>query len=240
MITRNISLIACFFTKVFVTLPPQAIKKVMSNDISQSVSQGSYGAYDEENRRIQEVSDELRRCCQLYEAQLRDGKNDLNRLEAELRAAEQYAKENGIWVPMHEVFDLGVPGPSGNENDTYVSNDIIYKVNNLLNSGSILRLLDKVMCHNTLFPNTYYVLYGFTGFEGRSIMPILQQHLVKNAQPATCIEIDTYMAALGFLKKNNEGRYANSDYEVWDMVPRNILKDNGGDMYVIDAEIKRL
>ena len=33
----------------------------MSNDLSESVSQGSYGAYDEENRRIQEVSDELRR-----------------------------------------------------------------------------------------------------------------------------------------------------------------------------------
>ena len=71
-------------------------------------------------------------------------------------------------------------------------------------------------------------------------MPILQQHLVKYAQPATSIEIDTYMAALGFLKKNNEGRYANGEYEVWDMVPRNILKDNGGDMYVVDAEIKRL
>ncbi len=26
-----------------------------------------------------------------------------------------------------------------NENDTYVSNDIVYKVNNLLNSGSIHR-----------------------------------------------------------------------------------------------------
>ena len=40
-------------------------------------------------------------------------------------------KENGIWIPMSDVFDLGVSGPSGNENDTYVSNDIIYKVNAL-------------------------------------------------------------------------------------------------------------
>ena len=42
------------------------------------------------------------------------------------------AKENGIWIPISDVFDLGVSGPSGNENDTYVSNDIIYKVNNAL------------------------------------------------------------------------------------------------------------
>ena len=209
----------------------------MSNDLSESVSQGSYGAYDEENRRIQEVSDELRRRCQLYEAQLRDGQNDVTRLDIEQRVAEMYAKDNGMWIPMSDIFDLGVPGPSGNENDTYVSNDIIYKVNNLLNRASILRLLEKISAHNNLFPNTFYGLYGFTGFEGRSVMPILKQHLVKNAKSATSIEIDTYMAALGFLKKNNEGRYANSDYEVWDLVPRNVLVDADGDMYVVDAEI---
>ena len=52
---------------------------------------------------------------------------------------------------MDQVFNLGTPGPSGNENDTYVSNDVIFKVNNLLNSGSILRLFDKVRMHNEIF-----------------------------------------------------------------------------------------
>jgi hypothetical protein len=63
---------------------------------------------------------------------------------------------------------------------------------------------------------------------------------VKNAQPATPIEIETYMAAIGFTKKNNEGRFTNNMYEVWDLVPRNVLKDNDGDIYVVDAEIKGL
>ena len=66
-----------------------------------------------------------------------------------------------MWVPMLKVFDLGEPDPSGNENDTYVSNDIVYKVNNLLNSGSILKLLDKISWHNILFYDTFYKLYGF-------------------------------------------------------------------------------
>lgn len=35
----------------------------MEDDVSQSVSQGGYGAYDEENRRIQEISNELQRLC---------------------------------------------------------------------------------------------------------------------------------------------------------------------------------
>lgn len=69
-------------------------------------------------------------------------------------------------------------------------------------------------------------------------MPILQQRLVKNATLATTIEIDSYMAALGFTKLNNEGRYANADFEVWDLVPRNVLVDAEGDIFVVDAEIK--
>ena len=68
-------------------------------------------------------------------------------------------------------------------------------------------------------------------------MPIFQQRLVKNAILASPIEIDTYMAAIGFDKVNKEGRYANADFEVWDLVPRNVLKDKSGDIYVIDAEI---
>ena len=152
---------------------------------------------------------------------------------------EPMPKENGIWLPMCDVFDLGVPGPSGNENDTYVSNDIIYKVNNLLNTGSILRLLDRIMWHNNLFYDTAYTLQGFTGFDGRTIMPVLQQRLVKDAVPATTIEIETYMAAIGFTKQNDEGRYANAEYEVWDLVPRNVLRDKDGDIFIIDAEIAK-
>ena len=209
----------------------------MKDDILESVSQRGSGEETAENSRIHEVADELHRRCQLYEAQLRDGQNNVNRLEIEQRVAEQYAKESGIWIPMSDVFDLGVPGPSGNENDTYVSNDIIYKVNNLLNTGSILRLLQRTTWHNNLFYDTAYTFFGFTGFDGRTIMPVLQQRLVKNAVPASPIEIETYMAAIGFVKKSNEGRYANGEYEVWDLVPRNVLKDKDGDIFIIDAEI---
>ena len=35
--------------------------------------------------------------------------------------AEQMAKARGYWIPMMQVFSLGVPGPSGNENDIYVA-----------------------------------------------------------------------------------------------------------------------
>ena len=211
----------------------------MNDDLFQSVPQGSIGAQDAENRRIEAIADELRRRCQLYEAQRGDSQSHVTPFEAGQRVAELFAKENGLWIPMDQVFDLGTPGPSGNENDTYVSNDVIFKVNNLLNSGSILRLFDKVRMHNEIFPDTFYQLHAFTGFDGRSIMPILRQDLVKDAEPTPQIAIDTYMAALGFNREDIVGRYSNSDYVVWDLIPRNVLRDHDGDIFVVDAEIKR-
>ena len=68
-------------------------------------------------------------------------------------------------------------------------------------------------------------------------MPILRQDLIKNAVPATSIEIDTYMSAIGFTKNPVDGKYENDSFIVWDVVPRNVLKDKDGDIFVIDAEI---
>ena len=211
----------------------------MSHDIFQSVPQGGIGAQDAENSRIEAVANELRRRCELYEAQCRDSQQDVSRLEIEQRVAESFAKEHGLWLPMENVFDLGVPGPSGNENDTYVTDNSIYKVNNLLNCGSILKLLDKVIMHNILFPETYYRLHAFTGFNGRSVMPVLRQKRIAYSEPTPQIAIDTYMAAIGFDREGSEGRYSNAEYTVWDIVPRNVLRDHDGDIFVVDAEIKR-
>ena len=47
------------------------------------------------------------------------------------------------------------------------------------------------------------------------------------------------MAAIGFTKQNDEGKFANGEFIVWDLVSRNVLRDKDGDIYVIDAEIAR-
>lgn len=39
--------------------------------------------------------------------------------------------------------------------------------------------------------------------------------------------------------QNDVGRFANEEYAVWDLVPRNVLRDKDGDMYVVDAEIAK-
>jgi len=212
----------------------------MDYDIFQSVSQGGDGAQDAENRRIATIADELKRLCAIYEAQCGVSQADVSHFDAEQRAAEQMAKEHGFWIPMMEVFNLGVPGPCGNENDTYVAKDAIYKVNNLLNSGSIVALLKKIMMHNQIFPDTAYCFYGFAGFDGRTVQPVIRQPRVADARPATMVMIETYMAALGFEKTAKVGHFTNGRYEVWDVVPRNALVDSEGDIFVVDAEIMEI
>ena len=56
----------------------------MSHDISESVPQGSIGAQDAENSRIEAIANEVRRLCELYEAQCRDSQQDVIRLEMRL------------------------------------------------------------------------------------------------------------------------------------------------------------
>jgi len=86
------------FLIYFVTLHPSN-NNTMDYDISQPVPQGSFGAQDAENRRIEAIANELRRRCELYEAQRRDCLQDVNHFEAEQRVAEVFAKENGLWLP---------------------------------------------------------------------------------------------------------------------------------------------
>ena len=66
------------------------------------------------------------------------------------------------------------------------------------------------------------------------------QERIENSVPATQIMIDTYMSAIGFEKSEGEGHFTNEVFEVWDVLPRNVLVDKEGDIYVVDAEIKHL
>ena len=50
---------------------------------------------------------------------------------------------------------------------------------------------------------------------------------------------DAVLQELGFTKENDEGRYSNGTFVVWDVLPRNVLVDADGDIYVVDAEIKK-
>lgn len=60
----------------------------MTDDVLKSISQGGNNTETAENNRIYEIVDELRRGCELYEAQFRNGQNYVRHFDTEQRVAE--------------------------------------------------------------------------------------------------------------------------------------------------------
>ena len=167
---------------------------------------------------------------------------DTDRISLENRVTEDYAKNHNLWLSMDDVIKIGGPFPSGHENEVFFSEteQVVYKMNNLFNNeGSILSLLDRLCAFNKIFPETKYEIVGFSGFGSGNVYPILKQQYVASATEAADDEIDAFMQSIGF-RKNNRGSFENDTYEVSDLFPRNVLKDNNGVLYVVDANIKIL
>ena len=80
-------------------------KNKMNDDIFESVSQRGYGAYDEENRRIQEVSNELQRLCRLYETQ--SGASQTNGGSFEEEQCPLVDSDGDIYVADAEIKRIG-------------------------------------------------------------------------------------------------------------------------------------
>ena len=159
-------------------------------------------------------------------------------LKIEASVAETYAKENNLWIPLEETFRWRKLS-GGNENEVFLSdNNRIYKINNLMNDGGILPLLERVLLHNRYFPETCYELVGFTGTEGRSVFPVFRQQYIRRGVEVDIPEIEAYMLKLGF-SKTGDYSYTNGEVTVDDLRPRSVLKDDNGTFYIIDAGLKR-
>lgn len=118
----------------------------------------------EENCSIKIFATELRR-------RIQEGKGDAQAdcsplscesIRYEALIAERLARQEGLWIEFPDIFTLGTPFPSGVENEVYLNSkgNLIYKVNNLMTSKSILSLLDRLSIHNSIFPQTSYRLRG--------------------------------------------------------------------------------
>lgn len=164
--------------------------------------------------------------------------------DIESAAAYAYAKKKGLWV--EDLYHFGIPFSTGNENTNVLHADeaIVYKSNNLMNSKTISALINRVVIYNKLFPEVAYQFVGFTGFtNGANRAPyielIYRQDLIDYSTPATLLEIADYMRSIGFLQVSPTS-YSNGENIVSDLFPRNVLKDEFGDLYVIDAEIETI
>lgn len=160
------------------------------------------------------------------------------RLDSENKAALQYAKDNDLWYD--DFYSLGKSIPGAGVENTLAIDDLgeyILKSNNLmLNEGSVLKLINRTLAHNAVFPETGYELVGFTGIDNGTKAPtiqvILKQKYEKNARQATQEEIDEFMEKSGYKKDGEE--FEKGDIIIGDLRPRNVLVSESGNIAVID------
>ncbi len=162
------------------------------------------------------------------------------RLEKAL--ALEYAKANGIWIT--DFYSFGTHMEGGNENTLAYNyaEGMVYKSNNLSNYGySIVKMLEGIKGHNEIFDCDKYEFVGFTGIENSNgsvyVEPVFKQMYMYHSDQASQPEIDAFMRGLGFLKTGDHS-YENEKYMVADLRPRNVLKDENGNICVIDDIVK--
>ena len=148
--------------------------------------------------------------------------------------------DQNIWFDNTNVF--GRFFCSGNENDVYLNleESTVYKINNLMNVGSVLALFDKMDFHNKLFPETKYSFVGFFGHKfGKSVAlnPVFSQQYVPDSSYCLVPQIDNHMKELGF-SKVSDFTYERDGIIISDLRPRNTLTQEDGSVYIIDAEFK--
>lgn len=149
-----------------------------------------------------------------------------------------FAKSNNLWISLSE---LNVEFLSkGGENEVYTGNkdNIVIKLNNFEYAGDDLEnFFIRINAHNKLFSNVPYQMIGFAYNSQQEFCAVLIQPYILAEREATEDEIATYMKALGF-EMDYYDEYHNSEYEVFDVVPNNVLYGIDGDLYFIDTQIR--
>lgn len=149
-----------------------------------------------------------------------------------------FANSHNLWISLSK---LNVEFLSkGGENEVYTGNNdnIVIKLNNFEYAGDDLEnFFIRINAHNKLFGNVPYQMIGFAYNSQQEFCAVLIQPYILAEREATEEEITTYMQALGF-EMDYYDEYHNSEYEVFDVVPNNVLYGIDRDLYFIDTQIR--
>ena len=150
----------------------------------------------------------------------------------------KFANANNLWIslPALNVEFLS----KGGENEVYTGDkdDIVVKLNNFEYAGDDLEnFFIRIAAHNKFFSNVPYLMIGFAYNSQQEFCAVLTQPYILAEREATEEEIAVYMQALSF-EMDYYDEFHNSDYDVFDAVPNNVLYGIDGDLYFIDTQIR--
>ncbi|MDR1223116.1 MAG: hypothetical protein LBL07_09635, partial [Tannerella sp.] len=163
---------------------------------------------------------------------------------------ERLAKRNGAWIERPEELILFNPIGKGFENEVFPSSDKrdVIKFNNLSVSETLNNFLDRIKAHNEFAPNAAYTILGIGKNSQGETTVILKQPRIE-ANPAPIEKVMQFLKDNGFKPaklSNGADGFRNDQYEISDlwkndggMMADNVLVDNEGNLYFIDADINR-
>lgn len=150
----------------------------------------------------------------------------------------KFANAKKLWI---SLTDLNVEFLSkGGENEVYTGDkdEIVIKRNNFEYAGDDLEnFFIRITAHNRFFSNVPYQMIGFAYNSQQEFCAVLIQPYILAEREATEDEIAAHMQALGF-EMDYYDEFHNSDYEVFDAVPNNVLYGIDGNLYFIDTQIR--
>ena len=149
----------------------------------------------------------------------------------------KFANDNSLWIDLSHLNITYMD--RGGENEVFHDGNVsVVKLNNFEYAGDDLEnFFIRIAAHNKFFSNVPYQMIGFAYNSLQEFCAVLTQPYILAEREATEDEITTYMQALGF-EMDYYDEYHNSDYEVFDAVPNNVLYGIDGDLYFIDTQIR--
>ncbi|MCD8194368.1 MAG: hypothetical protein LUD74_07485 [Tannerellaceae bacterium] len=155
----------------------------------------------------------------------------------QIEELKTFATLTGRWISLDTQKLIYLD--KGGENEVfYDGKTSVLKLNNFDYAGDDLtNFFIRIFAHNYFFRNIPYRLVGFAYNSCGEFCAVLTQPYVHAEREAYPEEIITYMEMLGFIREYDD-EFHNEYYEVFDVVPNNVLYGMDGMLYFIDTQIR--
>lgn len=161
------------------------------------------------------------------------------------------AKKNLSFIPDEELKKIvGDSIGHGEENFVYhakYDDTKVIKLNDFTMTDGLFRInefIDRINAHNQFMPEDKYTPLGFAYNQKGDPCIVMEQPYLKGTTP-TREEITQYLTDHGFKldmiqisADEVDLGWTNGEFDLWDAEPRNVIKDENGDLHFVDTMIQ--
>lgn len=161
-----------------------------------------------------------------------DIENEKHFKRKEAEKLKKYIDENNLWIT---DIDFSQYVSEGAEQKVYLKDsETVIKLNDSIYYSCWTEYFHNLLLHNFFFPDTAYMLIGFT-IDNETLFAVVSQNYVKSDAPTDLSKVKTFLRANGF-ENNRNNDYINHELGVIleDLHDENVLTQ-GDLLYFIDT-----